>query len=182
MLLLFSPSVMLDSLQPRGLHAAHQASLSFTVSWSLLKLRSIDLVIPSKHLTLCCPLLLLPSVFPSIKVFSNEFAFHIRWPNYWVFNFKISPFREYSELISLRIDWLDLAVLGTLESLLQHHSSKASILRYSTFFMVQLSHPYMTAGKTIAVARWTLSAKKCLCFLICCLASLRLLLVEQHRA
>ena len=139
MLLLFSPSVMLDSLQPRGLHAAHQASLSFTVSWSLLKLRSIDLVIPSKHLTLCCPLLLLPSVFPSIKVFSNELAFHFRWPNYWVFSFKISPSREYSELVFLRIDWLDLAVLGTLESLLQHHSSKASILRYSTFFMVQLA-------------------------------------------
>ena len=160
---------MLDSLQPRGLHAAHQASLSFTVSWSLLKLRSIELVMPSKHLILCCPLLLLPSVFPSIEVYSNDLAFHIRWPNFWVFSFKISPSREYSELVFLRIDWLDLAVLGTLESLLQHHSSKASILRYSTFFMVQLSHPYMTAGKTIAVTRWTLSAKKCLCFLICCL-------------
>ena len=160
---------MLDSLQHHGLHAAHQASLSFTVSWSLLKLRSIDLVIPSKHLTLCCPLLLLPSVFPSIKVFSNELAFHFRWPNYWIVRFSISPSSEYSELIALRIDCLDLAVQRTLKSLLQLHSSKASTLRNSTFFMVQLSHPYMTARKTIAVTRWTLSAKKCLCFLICCL-------------
>ena len=143
---------MLDSLQCHGLHAAHQASLSFTVSSSLLKLMSIELVIPSKHI-LRCPLLLLPSVFPSIKVVSNELAFHIRWPNYWIFSFSISPTSEYSELISLRIDWLDLAVQGTLESLLQHHSSKASVLRHSTFFMVQLSHPYMTARKTIAVTR-----------------------------
>ena len=146
---------MLDSLQPRGLHAAHQASLSFTVSWSLLKLRSIELVMPSKHLILCCPLLLLPSVFPSIKVFSIELAFHIRWPNSWVFSFKISPSREYSELIALRIDWLDLAVQGTLKSLLQHHSSKASILWCSAFFMVQHSHPYMTTGKTTALTRQT---------------------------
>ena len=160
---------MLDSLQPRGLHAAQQASLSFTLSCSLLKLMSIELVMPSKHLILCCPLLLLPSVFPSIEVFSNDLAFHIRWPNYWVFSFKTSPSREYSELISLRIDWLDLAVQGTLKSLLQHHSSRASNLQHSAFFMIQLSHPYMTARKTIVVTRWTLSAKKCLCFLICCL-------------
>ena len=151
------------------MHPAHQASLSFTGSWSLLKLMCIELVIPCKHLILRCPLLLLPSVFPSIKDFSNELAFHIRWPNYWSVRFSISPSSEYSELISLRIDWLDLAVQGTLKSLLQHHSSKASVLWHSTFFMVQLSHPYMTAGKTIAVTRWTLSAKKCLCFLICCL-------------
>ena len=148
MLLLFRPSVILESLQHHGLHAAHQASLSFTVSWSLLKLRSIDLVIPSKHI-LCCPLLLLPSVFPSIKVVSNELAFHIRWPNYWSVRFSVSPSSEYSELIALRIDWLDLAVQGTLKSLLQHHSSKASILPHSAFFIVQLSHPYMTTGKTI---------------------------------
>ena len=163
----FSPSVMLDSATP-WLHPAYQASLSFTVSWSLLKLMSIELVIPSKHLILPCPLLL-PSVFPSIKVVSNELAFHIRWPNYWSVRFSVSPSSEYSELIALRIDWLDLAVQGTLKSLLQHHSSKASILQHSTFFMVQLSHLYMTARKTIAVTRWTLSAKKCLCFLICCL-------------
>ena len=168
-MLLFSPSVMLDSLQRHGLHAAHQASLSFSGSSSLLKLMPIELVIQSIHLILRCPLLLLPSVFPSIKVFSNYLAFHIRWPNYWIVRFSIIPSGEYSELISLRIDWLDLAVQGTLKSLLQHHSSKASILRHSAFFMVQLSHPYMTAGKTIAVTRWTLSAKKCLCFLICCL-------------
>ena len=169
MLLLFSPSVILDSLQHHGLHAAHQASLSFTVSSSFFKLISIELVIPSKHLILRCPLLLLPSVFPSIKVVSNELAFHIRFPNYWSVRFSISPSSEYSELISLRIDWMDLAVHGTLKSLLQHHSSKASILQHSTFFMVQLSHLYMTARKTIAVTRWNLSAKKCLCFLICCL-------------
>ena len=107
--------------------------------------------------------------FPASRFFSNELAFHIRCPNYWSVRFSISPSSEYSELISLRIDWMDLAVHGTLKSLLQHHSSKASVLRHSTFFMVQLSHPYMTAGKTIAVTRWTLSAKKCLCFLICCL-------------
>ena len=141
------------------MHPAHQASLSFTGSWSLLKLMCIELVIPCKHLILRCPLLLLPSVFPSIKVFSNYLAFHIRWPNYWSVRFSISPSSEYSELISLRIDWLYLAVQGTLKSLLQHHSSEAPILRHCTFFMIQLSHPYMTAGKTIAVTRWTLSAK-----------------------
>ena len=151
---------MYDSLQPHGLHAAHQASLSFTISWSLLKLMSIEFVILSNHLILCCPLLLLPSVFPSIKVFYNDLAFHIRWPKYWIFSFSISHSSEYSELISLRIDWFDLlAVQATLKSLLQHHSSKASILRHSAFFMIQLSHLYMTAGKAIALTRWTLSAK-----------------------
>ena len=130
---------------------AHQASLSITNSWSLLKLMSIELVMPSNHLIFCCPLLLPPSIFPSIRVFSNESALHIRWPKYWSFSFNISPSNVYSGLISFRMDWLDLfAVQGTLKSLLQHHSSKASILRCSAFFVVQLSHPYMTTGKTIA--------------------------------
>ena len=129
--------------------AAHQASLSSTISWSLLKLMSIESVMPSNHLILCRPLLL-PSIFPSIRVFSNESVLHIRWPKNWSFSFSISPSNEYSGLISLRIDWLDLlAVQGTLKSLLQHHSSKASILCCSAFFMVQLSHLYMTTGKTI---------------------------------
>ena len=128
--------------------AAHQASLSITNSWSLLKLMSIELVMPSNHLILCQPLLLLPLIFPSISVFSNESVLHIKWPKYWSFSFSISPFNEYSGLISFRIDWLDLlAVQGTLKSLLQHHSSKASILLCSAFFIVQLSHPYMTTGK-----------------------------------
>ena len=123
----------------------------------LLKLMSIESVIPFNYLVLCRPLLLLLSIFPSIKVFSNELAFLIRWPKYWSFSFSISPSNEYSGLISFRIDWLDLlAVQGTLKSLLQHHSSKASILHRSSFFMVQLSHPYMTTGKTIALTRWTL--------------------------
>ena len=108
---------------------------------------------PSNHLILCCPLLLLPSIFPSIRVFSNESVLRIRWPKYWSFNFNISPSNEYSGLISFRMDWLDLAVQGALKSLLQHHSSKASILRCSAFFIVQLSHPYMTTGKTIALTR-----------------------------
>ena len=126
--------------------AACQASLSITNCWSLLKLMSIKLVMPSKHLILCHPLLLLPSIFPSIRVFSNESVFHIRWPKYW--SFSISPSNEHSGLISFRMDWLDfLAVQGTLKSLLQHHSSKASILQSSAFFMVQLSHLYMTTGK-----------------------------------
>ena len=121
--------------------AASQASLSFTISQNLLKLMSIESVMLSKHLILCCPLLLMPSIFPSIRIFSNESALRIRWPNYWNFSFSISPSNEYSELISLRIDWFDLlAVQGTLKSLLQHHSLKASILWHSTFFMVQLSH------------------------------------------
>ena len=138
--------------------AAHQASLSFPISCSLLKLMSIVLMMPSNHLILCHPLFLLSSIFPSIKVFSTESVFCIRWPKYWSlsFSFSISPSSEYSELISLRMDWLDfLSVQGTLKSLLQHHSSKASILRCSAFFIVQLSHPYMTTGKTIALIRWT---------------------------
>ena len=125
-----------------------QASLSFTISWSLFKLMSIKLVMPSNHLVLCRPLLLLPSIPPSIKVFSNESALCIRWPKYWSFSFSISPSNEYSGLISFRIDQLDLlAVPGTLKSLLQYHSSKASIPRCSVFYMVQLSHPHMTTEK-----------------------------------
>ena len=133
--------------------AAHQALLSITNSQSLLKLLPIELVVPSNHLILCHPLLL-PSIFPSIKVFSNESAPLIRWPKYWSFSFSISPSNEYSRLISFRIDWFDLlAVQGTLKSLLQHHSSKASILWCSAFFMVPLSRLYMTTGKTIALTR-----------------------------
>ena len=140
--------------------AAHQASLSITNSQSLLKLMSIELVMPSNHLILCCPLLLLPSVFPSIRVFSNESALHIRWSKYWSFSFNISPSSEYPGLNSFRMDWLDLlAVQGTLKSLVQHHSSKASILLRSAFFIVQLSHPYMTSGKTVALTRWTFVGK-----------------------
>ena len=131
-----------------------QASLSITSSRSLLKLMSIESVMPSNHLILCCPLLLLPSIFPSIRVFSNESVLHIRWPKYWSFSFSIGPSNEYSGLISFRMDWFDLfAVQGTLKSLLQHHSSKASSLQCSAFFIVQLSHPYMTTGKTIALTR-----------------------------
>ena len=153
MLLLFSHSFMSNSLQPPWT-AAFQASLSITNSWSLLKLISIESVIPSNCLILCRPLLLLPSIFPSIRVFSNELALLIRWPNYWSFSFSISPSSEYSGLISFRIDWFDLfAVQGILKSLLQYHSSKASVFWHSAFFMVQLSHPYMTAGKTIALTR-----------------------------
>ena len=132
--------------------AARQASLSITNSRSSLKLTSIESVRPSNHLILRHPLFLLPSVFPSIRVFSNESVLHIRWPKYWSFSFSISPSNEYSGLISFRIDWLDLlAVQGTLKSLVQHHSSKASDLWCSVFFMVQLSYPYMTTGKTIAL-------------------------------
>ena len=131
--------------------AARQASLSKTNSQSLLKLMSIESVMPSKYLILCHPLLLPPSIFPSIRVFSKESVLHIRWPKYWSFSFSISPSNEYSGLISFRMDWLDLlAVQGTLKSPLQHHSSKASILQRSAFFIVQLSHLYMTTGKTIA--------------------------------
>ena len=141
--------------------AACQASLSITNSRSLLKLMSIESVMPSNHLILCRPLLLLPSIFPSTKVFSNESALCIRWPKYWSFSFNISPSNEYSGPISFRMDWLDhLAVQGTLKSLLQHHSSKASILRGSAFFIVQLSHPYMTIGKTVALTRWTFVMSK----------------------
>ena len=135
--------------------AAHQASLSISNSWSLLKLMSMGSVMPSDHLILCCPLLLLPSIFPSISIFSNESALHIRWPKYGSFSFNISPSNEHTGLISFRMDWLDLlAVQGALKSLLQHRSSKASILWFSAFFIVQLSHPYMTTGKTIALTRW----------------------------
>ena len=134
--------------------AARQASLSITNSWSLLKLMSIASVMPSNHLILCCHLLL-PSIFPSIRVFSKESVLHIRWPKYWSFSFSISRSNEDSGLISFRMDWLDLlAVQGTLKSLLQHHSSKASILRRSAFFIIHLSHPYMPTGKTIALTRW----------------------------
>ena len=134
--------------------AACRASLSITMSWSLLRLMSIELVMPSNHLILCHPLLLLPSIFPSIKVFSSESVLCIRWPKHWSFSFSISPSSEYSGLISFRMDWLYLlAVQGTRKSLLQHHSSKASILQRSAFFTVQLSHPYMTTGKTIALTR-----------------------------
>ena len=132
--------------------AAHQASLSITNSQSFLKLMSIESVMPSNHFILCRPLLLLPSIFPSIRVFSNELTLHIRWPKYWSFSFSISPSNEYSGLVSFRMDcWDLLAVQGTLKSLLQHHSSKASIRQHSAFFMVQFSHPYMTTGKTIAL-------------------------------
>ena len=140
--------------------AACQASLSITNSRSLLKLMSIELVMPSNHLILCHPLLLSLSIFPSIRVFSNELALRIRWPKYWSFSFNISPSIEHPGLISFKMDWLDhLAVQGTLRSLLQHHSSKASILQHSAFFIVQLSHPYMTTGKTIALTRWTFVGK-----------------------
>ena len=140
--------------------AACQASLSFTISRSLLKFLSVESVMPSNHLILYHSLLLLPSVFPSIRVFFSELALHIRWLKYWTFSFRISPSNEYSGLISFRMDWLDLlAVHGTLKSLLQHHSSKASILRHSAFFTVQLSHPYMTTGKTIALTLQTFVLK-----------------------
>ena len=140
--------------------AAHQASLSITTSWSSLRLMSIQSVMPSSHLILCHPLLLLPPIPPRIRVFSSESTLHMRWPNYWSFSFSIIPSKGIPGLISFRMDWLDLlAVQGTLKSLLQHHSSKASILRCSAFFTVQLSHPYMTTGKTIALTRWTFVGK-----------------------
>ena len=138
--------------------AARQASLS--ISWSSLRLTFIESVIPSSHLILCRPLLLLPQIPPSIRVFSNDSTLHMRWPKYWSFSFSIIPFKEHPGLISFRMDWLDLlAVQGTLKSLFQHHSSKASILWHSAFFTVQLSHPYMTTGKTIALTRRTLVGK-----------------------
>ena len=133
--------------------AARQASLSITNCQSLPKPMSIESLMPSNHLILCRPLLLLPSIFPTIRVFSNKSALHIRWPKYWSLSFNISPSNEHPGLISFRMDWLDLlAVQGTLKSLLQHHSSKASVLLCSAFFIVQLSHPYMTTGKTIALS------------------------------
>ena len=146
----FSPSVLSNSVT--SWTATHQDSLSITNSHSLLKFLSIESVMPSNHLILCRPLLLLPPIPPSIRVFSNESTLFMRWPKYWSFSFSISPSNEYSGLISLRIDWFDLlAVQGTLKSLLQYHSSKASVLLCSAFFIVQLSHPYMTTGKTIAL-------------------------------
>ena len=160
--MLKSPTVAVSSVQSLS-HvrlfaapwtAAHQASLSVTNSWSLPKLMSTESVMPSNHLILCHPLLFLPSIFPSTRVFPNKSALRIRWPKYWSFCFNISPSSEYPGLISFRMDWLDLlAVQGTLKSLLQHHSLKASILRCSAFFTVQLSHPYMTTGKTKALTR-----------------------------
>ena len=147
---------MSDSWRPHGL----QASLSFSISLSLLKFMSIESLTPSNHLILCCPLLLLLSIFPSIKVFSNESALCIKRPKYWSFSFDISPSNEYLGLISFRMDWLDLLALqGTLKSLLQHHSSKALIIRHSAFFTVELSHPYMTTGKTITLIIQTFVGK-----------------------
>ena len=138
--------------------------LSITDSWSLLQLMSIESMMPSNHLILCHPLLLLPLIFPSIRVFSNESVLDIRWPKYWSFSFSVSPSNEYSELNSFRIDWFDLlAVQGTLKNLLQHHSPKASILQRSAFFMVQLSHPCITTGKTIALTRQTVVGKVMYC-------------------
>ena len=149
---------MSDSLQPHGLQHARPPSPS--PAPSLLKLMSIESVIPSSHLILCHPLLLLPSIFPSITVFSNESALRIRWPKYWSFSFSSSPSKEYSGLIFFRIDWCDLlAAQGILKSLLQHHSSKTSVLRHSAFFIAQLLHSYMTTGKTIALTRRTFVGK-----------------------
>ena len=140
--------------------AACQASLSITNSWNLPKLMPVESAMPSNHLILCQPLLLLPSIFPTIRVFSSESVLHIRWPKYSNFNFSISPSIEHPGLISFRMDWLDLLVVqGILKSLLQHHSSKASVLQCSAFFTVQLSPPYMTTGKTIALTRWTFADK-----------------------
>ena len=154
MLVQFIRSVISDSATPWT--AAHQASLSITNSQSLLKLMSIKSVMPSNHLILLCPCLTLPSIFPSIRIFSKESDLHIRWPKYWSFSFSISPSNEYSGLISFRMDWLDLlAVQGTHKSLLQHPSSKAPLLWCSAFFIVQFSHPYTTSGKTIALTRQT---------------------------
>ena len=149
-----SHSVVSDSVTPWT--AVRQASLSFIISWNLLKLMSIESVIPSNHPTFCCPFL--PSVFPSIRVFSNELALHIRWPNYW--SFSISASNEYSGLISFRFDWFDLlAVQGNVKSLLQHHSSKTSILWHSDVFIIQLTHSYMATGQTIALTIWAFAGK-----------------------
>ena len=155
--MLFSGSVMSDSLQPHG--PQHTRLPCPSLSPRVCSNSSIESVMPSNHLIFCCPLLLLPSVFPSIRVFSNESALHVRWPKYWSFSFGIIPSNEYSGLIAFRVDWFDLlAVQETVKSLLQHHSSKASILWRSAFFMVQFSHPYMTTGKTIALTMWTFVA------------------------
>ena len=160
---------MSNSLRPPWT-AAHQASLSITNSWSLLKPVSIESVMPSSHLILCRPLLLSPSIFPSIRVFSDELVLHVRWPKYWSFTFSISPSNEHSGLISFRMDWLDLlAVQRTLKSRLQHHSSKALILWHSPFFIIQLSHPYTTTGKTIALT-WQTFVGKVVSLLYCMLS------------
>ena len=149
---------MSDSLQPHGLQHTRLPCLSVSLSFAQTHVHWVD--DSSNHLILCRPLLLPPSIFPRIRVFSNELALRIRWPKYWSFSFNISPSNEYSGLISFRMDWIDpLAVQGTPKSLLQHHSSKASILRHSAFFTVQLSHPYMTTGKAIALTRWTFVGK-----------------------
>ena len=159
----FSRSVLSDSATPWI--SALQASLSITNSWSSLRLASIESVMPSSHLILCHPLLLQPPTSPSIKVFYNESTLRMRWPEYWSFSFSINPSKEIPGLISFRMDWLDLLpVQGTLKSLLQHHCSKASILWCSAFFAVQLSHPYMTTGKTIPLTRRTLVGKDTLIF------------------
>ena len=156
-MLLLSCYILSDSLWPHELNC--QDPLSSTISRSLLRFMPIASVMPSNPMILCYPLLL-PSLFPSIRVFSNKVALHIRWPMCWSFNFGISPFNKYSGLISFRTDWLDLlAVQGTLKSLLQHHSSKASILEHSVFFIVQLSHPYMTTEKILALTKWTFVGK-----------------------
>ena len=156
----FSRSVLSNSLWPHESHAARQVSLSITNSRSLLKLMFIMSVMSSGHFILCCPFLLLSPIPPSIRVFSNESTLHMRWPKYWSFSFSISPFNEHPGLVSFRMDWLHLlAVQGTLKSLFQHHSSKALILWCSAFFRVQLSHPYMIAGKAIALTRQTFLAK-----------------------
>ena len=162
----FSRSVVSDSLRPH--ESPWMASLFITISQSSLRLTSIESVMPSSHLILSCSLLFLPPIPPSIRVFSNESTLHMRWQKYWNFSFSIIPSKEILGLISFRMDWLDLlAVQGTLQSLLQNHSLKASILRRSAFFTVQFLHPYMTTGKTIALTRWTLVGKVCLCFSIC---------------
>ena len=166
--ILEAPSVQFSSVQLLSCvrlfatpqNSARQTSLSITNSWSLLSLTSIESVMLSNHLILCCPLLLPPSIFPSIRVFSKESVLCIRWPKYWTFSFSISPSNEHPGLISFRIDWLNLLVVqGTLKSLLQHHSSKASILQGSAFLMIQLLHLYMTPGKIIALTRQTLLVK-----------------------
>ena len=158
-----------------------QASLSITNSQSSLRLTSIESVITSNHLILCHPLLLLPSVFPSIRVFSNESVLSIRWPKYWSFSFSISPSNEYSGLICFRTDWFDLAVQGTLKNLIQHHSSKASILWYSAFVMVQLTHPYMITGKTIALTIWTYLDIKVMSLLLNMLSRLVIAFLPRSR-
>ena len=157
---MFSSVWSLTHVWPLAWTTECQASLSITNTQNLLKLISTESVMPSNHLIICCPLFLLPSVFPSIRVFCKESFLHIRWPKYWSFSFSMSPSNEHTGLISFRVDWFDLlAVQETLKSLLQHHCSKTSILWHSDFFTVQLSQPYMTTGKTIALTRWTLVSK-----------------------